>query len=257
MVKLRSLIMSEMNEEMPLMDHLKEFRFYLFLSIAALTVASVVCFHFYDRIFALFFTPFGSLQENLGDLLFINYIHEGFLIKLKLSVIAGAVFSLPVHILGLVSFIFPGLTGKEQKIIGFCLVVSFVLSGLGFFYGYFYIIPISIQFFTGKGFMPEGVGMLLNLEKNVFYIIRFLLGAVLLFQIPIILEVLLILKIISRKKLFRASRYIILLTFLVSALFTPPDFVSQVAVALPLIVLYFLALLIAFIFRFGKEDYDV
>lgn len=249
--------MSNADYDMPLIEHLKEFRFWLIVSLAALFLASGFCFSLYDKIFNLFIEPFSTIEESLDNRLFINYVHEGFLIKLKLSLIAGTVLSLPVHLYGIVRFIFPGLTKKERKIIGFCLFVSIILSGFGFIYGYFYIVPISIQFLTGSGFIPEGVGMLLSFEKNIFYIIRFLLGAIAIFQLPIILEILLIMNLISRKKLLKASKFVILFTFVLSALFTPPDFVSQIAVAVPLMILYFLALLIAYIFRFGKGADDV
>lgn len=248
--------MSDTHNEMSLIEHLKEFRFWLIISLAAIVIASGFCFTIYDKLFNFFIEPFSSMEISLNDKLYINYVHEGFLIKLKLSILAGVVLSLPIHFFGIVRFVFPGLTRKERRIIGVCLLGSVILSSFGFIYGYFYIVPISIKFLTGSGFVPEGVGMLLSFEKNIFYIVRFLLGAIAIFQLPIILEVLLILNLISRVKLLKASRFVILITFLLSALFTPPDFISQIAVAVPLIILYFLVLLIAYIFKFGKgADY--
>ncbi len=244
--------MGKNRDEMSLMEHIRELRVRLLVSLAAVLTGAIVCFSFYDNLFSFFFEPFSVLEETLGEMLFVNYIYEGFLIKMKLSLIAGTVLSSPVHLYNLLAFIFPGLSVKERWTIGLCLIAAVVLSFLGFFYGYFYIVPISIRFLTGSGFIPEGVGMLLSFDKNIFYVLRFLLGGVLIFQLPIVMEVLLILNLVSRKQLLNASRFVILGTFIISALFTPPDFVSQIAIAVPLIVLYFAALLTAFIFRFGK-----
>ena len=244
--------MNEKNQGMSLVEHLNELRRYLMVSAIAVLLCSGLCFALYDRFFYIFYKPFSALQDRTGEQLFINYIYEGFLIKLKLSIIAGIVVSFPVHAYSLLRFIFPGLTTKEKRILGISLASSFLLAGGGFYYGYFYIIPLSIDFLTGTRFIPEGVGMLLSFDRNILYVLQFLAIAVLLFQLPIILEILMVLNIVSRKALFQASRYIILVTFLIAALFTPPDFVSQIAVAVPLIFLFYLTLLVAKIAGFGK-----
>ena len=95
--------------------------------------------------------------------------------------------------------------------------------------------------------------MLLNYGQNIFYIFQYLLVSLVLFQLPILLEILLIVNIIKRKTLLKASRYMIVFIFILAAILTPPDFMSQVTLALPLIVLYFLTIFIAKIFKFGEE----
>lgn len=249
--------MNDSSGAMSLFDHIKELRQRIFVSLFFFAAATAACLYLYDSIFAFFFRPFEALEEVLGQMLFISYVYEGFLMKIKLSMIAGLVLSSPVHIFNILAFIFPALTRKERITIAICLIFAVALSFFGFMYGYIYIVPLSISFLTGSGFIPEGVGMLLNFDKNIFYVLRFLMGGILLFQTPIVLEVLLIMDLVSRKKLLKASRFVILGTFVVSALFTPPDFISQTAIALPLILLYFIALLVAYIFKFGKGEFDV
>ena len=95
---------------------------------------------------------------------------------------------------------------------------------------------------------------MLNYQKNVIYIFRFILIIMLSFQFPILLEALLVLNVVSRKALFKASRVVIILVFVLSALITPPDFISQCIISMPLIFLYFCALFIAKIFHFGEGD---
>ena len=244
--------MGKVEDTMSLLEHISELRKRIFVSLIALVLVSIGCFYFYDVFFAFFFEPFSVLEEVMGEMLFISHIYEGFLTKIKLSLIVGVVVSSPIHLYNVFAFIFPGLTRKERYTIGICLIAAVILSAFGFIYGYAYIVPISIRFLTGSGFIPEGVGMLLNFDKNIFYVLRFLLGGVLLFQSPIIIEVLLIMNLVSRKQLLKASRFVIMGTFLVAALFTPPDFISQIAIAVPLVLLYFVALFIAFIFKFGN-----
>ena len=94
--------------------------------------------------------------------------------------------------------------------------------------------------------------MLLNYNRNIFYILQFIFIALVLFQTPIVLELLLVANVLKRKTLLRFSRYIVVGIFALSALLTPPDFISQVSLAAPLIVLYFLTILIAKIFKFGE-----
>ena len=124
---------------------------------------------------------------------------------------------------------------------------------LSAYYAYYQIIPISIAFLTNTGFIPERVGLLLNYQKNIFYVFRFMLVTLILFQLPIILEVLMVVSLVKRRTLMRTSRFFVVGIFVLSALMTPPDFISQVSVALPLILLFFLTILIAKIFHFGEQ----
>ena len=237
----------------PFLDHLRELRTRLLVSVIAIGVTSVVSFIFYNQIITFLFTPFELFERTeTGEILFVNTIFEGFITKVKVALLAGAVFSMPVHFYNLVSFVFPGLTAKERKVIIFSLCASFILVGFSAYYSYYKVIPISVQFLTSSGFIPKDVGFILNFGKNIFYIFRFLLVTLILFQLPIVLEVLLVMGLVKRKTLLRASRYIIVLIFVLSATLTPPDFISQVSLALPLIVLYFLTILIARLFRFGE-----
>lgn len=246
--------MASQENEQPLIEHLSELRTRLLISIIAIIIGSSVSFFFYDQIFAFFSKPFEALGQVQSDMLYVNHIYEGFLIKLKLSIIAGIALSLPVHLFGIIRFVFPALTKKEKIVIAVSLLAAALLSVLGFTYGYRYILPLSISFLTSSGFIPDGVGMLLSFDKNIFYGLQLLLGAIIIFQLPIILEILMVMNLLSRKQVLKSSRFVILGTFILSALFTPPDIISQIAVALPLIVLYFIALLIAYIFKFGNGE---
>jgi sec-independent protein translocase protein TatC len=242
--------------EMTFLDHLRELRKRIIVSMIAILCAAIVSYIFFDYIVTFLFNPFKEIDalSRREDILFINTIFEGFLVRLKVAILSGVVFSLPVHVFNIIKFVLPGLTKKEKKIILISLIVSFCLIVFSFYYGYFNVIPISIKFLSSSGFIPSDVGLLLNYGKNIFVIFQFLMITVILFQLPIILEILMIMNVLSRRALLRASRFIVIGIFVLSAIVTPPDFVSQISIALPLVGLFFLTILIARIFNFGKEQ---
>ena len=238
---------------MPFTEHLRELRVRLIVSLTAATCFAAAAFALYRPIVSFLFVPFESVEGIGESALFIQTIFEGFLAKVKLSFLIGIIISSPVHLYNVIRFVFPGLITKEKKIISVGLIVSFLLIAGGFYYGYYQIIPLSVRFLTGSGFVPDGVGMLLNYQKNIFYILQFILAFVVAFQTPVMLEMLLAMGAVNRKALLKASRYIVVGIFVFAAVITPPDIVSQASVALPLIVLYFLTIFVARIFRFGES----
>lgn len=239
---------------MTVLDHLTELRKRIIVSLIGVLVGSVVGFLVFDYTIQLLFEPFSRIDSfNTEKELFVHTLFEGFLTKIKISVLTGIILSFPVHLYNLIRFIFPGLKDREKKIVIIGLIVSFILIIFSFYYSYYRIIPLSVRFLTGEEFIPVKVGMLLNYSRNIFYILQFILATLILFQTPILLEILLIMNIVSRKAVLRASRYIVVGIFILSAIITPPDFISQVTLSAPLIGLFFLTILVARIFRFGEE----
>ena len=242
------------DSSMPFIEHIRELRKSLIVSLLSILVASVLAFIFYDHIISLLFRPFRFVYMDPGtEVLYVNTLLEGFLTKLKVVLLTGFLVSLPIHVYNLVRFVFPGLTGRERKIVSIVLASSFVLIAASAYYGFYKIIPISIRFLTTAGFIPDRVGMLLSFGKNIFYIFNFLLGTIVLFQFPLILEILMVMNVVKRRTLVRSSRFVIVGMFVLAAALTPPDFISQVSLALPMMLLYGLSLLIAKVFRFGEE----
>jgi sec-independent protein translocase protein TatC len=241
--------------EMSFLEHIRELRKRLIVSIIAWIVCSIISYLFFDIIISVLYKPFETIHSSFNDSnLYVTSLFEGFLIRFKISLISGIIVSLPVHLYNSIKFIFPGLKKKEKKVIVISLLSSFLLIGASIYYTYFQIIPFSIEFLMGNNFIPRNTGILLNYGENIFYIFQFLLVSLLLFQVPILLELLMIMNLVQRKTLFRASRVVIVLILVLAAFLTPPDVGTQVAIALPLIVLYFLTILIAKIFRFGEGD---
>ncbi len=246
---------ADLLETQPVLTHIKELRTVFIVSTIALIIGSCISLYFFDPIIDFLYQPFSTMEGlETSDTLFVNFLFEGFVTKLKISVMAGLTLAAPVIIFMLVRFTLPALRRKEKNVLFGALFCGSALVLVGFYYGYYYILPLTVKFFTSSGFLPANVGFMLNYQKNVIYIFRFILMIMLSFQFPILLEVLLVLNVFSRKALFRASRYVIVLVFIVSAIITPPDFVSQCIISLPLIVLYFCAIFIAKVFHFGEGE---
>ncbi|MCY4485287.1 MAG: twin-arginine translocase subunit TatC [Spirochaetaceae bacterium] len=251
--------MAPVRGTMPFLQHAAELRRRLIISLLAALGGAIVCYSFYEPVLAVLLRPLDAVPdvaaaEGGGEAyLFINTIFEGFLVRVKVALIAGVVLSLPVHFYNVVRFIFPGLTLRERRAISGALAASFVLLLLGFFYSYYSVIPLSVRFLVSSGFTPPGVGLLLNFGRNVFFVFQFLLVFLVVFQIPILLVVLMMTGVVTRRALLRASRYAVVAIVALAAVVTPPDVVSQVSLAVPMVGMFFLSILVAKLFGFGAE----
>jgi len=244
--------MSSKNKEMPIIGHIRELRNIILTSALALVIACVVSYIFANQIIEIFTKPFSGIDSLVDKTLVVSSVAEGFVSQLRITVIAGLILSMPVHIFGIVRFIFPGLTTREKRITMSFLIVSLVLIIIGAYFVYFWLIPIAIDFLTRPYFVPASVGFLLNYQSNIFYVLTFILWAVIALQAPLIMEILMVMNILKRRQVWKATRYIIVSIFVLAAIVTPPDVASQIGIAMPLIVFYFLAILIAKIFKFGE-----
>jgi len=160
--------------------------------------------------------------------------------------------SMPVHIFGIIRFVFPALKAREKRIVILFLVFSLILIIAGTLMVYFKLVPLAIGFLTNPFFVPVSVGFLLNYESNIFYLLSFMLWSVLALQIPLIIEILMAMNVLKRRQVWKATRFIIVGCFILAAIVTPPDIASQAGVAVPLVCFHFLSILIAKIFKFGE-----
>jgi sec-independent protein translocase protein TatC len=240
---------------MDIIKQIKDLRKKVFISIAGFLLGAVLAYIFYNQILKLLLNPISAIIEPDNKYLFITTIYEGFLAKLKISIIFGLIASLPVHLYNIITFIFPGLKAREKKILITATFASLFLIVFALYFTYIIILPISIEFLTNQQFIPQNTGLLLSFRKNVFHILYFLLYSTLIFQTPVLIEILLYLNLIKRKNLFKHSRYIIIFIFVISAIVTPPDIISQILLSIPLISLFFLTILIAKIFNWGNKEW--
>ena len=238
---------------MTFFEHLNTLRKHLWVSVILFLIGFGLSIYFYDIIIEALTVPLEAAAEQTGSQLYLTTVYEGFLARIKISLISGLVITLPFHIINLLTFIFPALTIKEKRITTVTLVCGFILILLSLYYGYKFLIPFSIRFLTGSSFMIKDTSFLLGFTTNAFYLIQFFAAVIVVFQLPLILILLIILKIISVRTAFTNGRYVVVASFILSAVLTPPDIVSQIMTALPLILLYYLALATAKVFRLGED----
>jgi sec-independent protein translocase protein TatC len=229
-------------------DHIRELRKRLMKSLVVVFVGFVIAYFFYDAFIDWMLVPF----EKAGQAhLVVTSVFEGFVAKMKFCALAGFVMTLPFHLYQLLRFVFPGLSEKERRVVLAATVSGGILALISLVLSYAWLIPFTLSTMTGNDFVPLKVGVMLHFEQNLFYIINMMLYGMLAFQFPIILEVLLFFGWVTRRKLLAASRYVLVGIFVVAAIVTPPDVISQCSVAIPLMALYFLAILVAKIFGWG------
>lgn len=223
----------------------------------AVTIGCIVAFFFFDDIMSIFLKPFQAIDTlssgATAPTLFVNSLFEGFAMRMHFSMIFGLVFAFPVIVYQILRFILPGLKSREKKLILWSIVSALILAILGVVFVYYFLLPYSINMLTSSEFIPKNVGLLLNYQENVFYVFNILLGAMVIFQFPILLMVLMFLNITTRKTLLKLGRYIIIIIFIVAAIVTPPDIVSQIGVALPMVILFYGTILLAKILNIGNS----
>ncbi len=236
----------EIDIEKPFLTHIAELRYRLISSIIAVFFAFIIGFSFYNHIIDFLICPF-------GEDLYITQIEHGFSTKIRLSAYIGLILSLPVHIYNIIMFILPAMTPNERRILLFFLLGSLVLVIAGSYMAYVQILPLSIEFLKSSSFVPANVKTWLDFRESMYFVFQLVLAFSVLFQLPLVLLSLMIMNVISRAALLKSSRYFIILIFIISAIITPPDIVSQIGLSLPLILLFYLTVFIAKLCKFGDE----
>lgn len=225
----------------PLLDHLIELRRRLLWSFAALAVAFGACLYFAKPIFAFLVQPL--LKAGQGRIIYTD-VFEAFFVNVKVAFFAAIMVAFPVLATQLWKFVAPGLYRNEKQALLPFLLMTPLLFGTGAALAYYVAMPIALHFllsFQGDvgGVQQEalpGVGNYLG------FVTKFMFGFGVAFLTPVLLMLMERAGIVTRQQLVRGRRYAIVIAFVVAAVLTPPDIVSQLLLAIPLILLYELAL---------------
>ncbi len=238
------------DSRMSLTEHLRELRDRLAKALIALTIATVVCFVFEPRIFDILKEPYCALPAKSraggGECqLFFFGILDAFMIRLKISMIAGAVVSAPIWLFQLWSFITPGLHRNERR-----WSLAFVGASLGLFTfgGYLAYLTLSKGLQLLLGFGGDGLVSLLDVNKYLSYVIAMLLVFGLSFELPLLVGMLNLAGMVSTDKLRSWRRPEIFLVFVFAAVVTPSqDPFTMIALGLPMCLLYEVVLIIGWL----------
>lgn len=224
---------------MSLTDHLIELRGRVIKIVGIIFVAFFVCYNFGAQIQAFLLRPLNQAMGTEGKVVFIGLLDK-VLTQFQLSFWSAIIVSSPLWFTQIWGFIKPGLYDKEIKIIRPFLLVGLILFWLGVCFGYFIVFPFTFK--TILQFGVQGIEATINLKDYIVLASKVLVFLGILFQLPNILLILGFIGIIDSKKLANARRYVITGFAVVSALMTPPDPITMMALWVPMVCLYELGL---------------
>jgi len=228
------------SSEMPFLDHLEEFRWRLIKSIGAIVVFAIAAFIFSDYLFNALWYPLHRAAPELN----IHYfkVTEGFTTRLKLSIVGGAIAASPIVFYQVWRFILPGLYQREVKVVVPIVMFSTVFFFLGGIFCYFVLLPYGLKFFYTQA--PEGVKPTLMMGDYLNFILALILSFGVVFQLPVVSFFFGKIGLISSKTLASGRRYALIAIAVLAAIITPPDFISQLFIGIPLYILYEISIII-------------
>jgi sec-independent protein translocase protein TatC len=226
---------------MPLLDHLIELRRRLLWSVAALAAAFFGCLYFARDIFGFLVQPL--LQAGQGKIIYTD-VFEAFFVEIKVAFFAAMMVAFPVIATQIWRFVAPGLYANEKRAFLPFLVMTPVLFSAGAALAYFVAMPVALKFLLGYAGDVGGITQeaLPGVGNYLGFVTKFLFGFGVGFLLPVLLMLLERAGIVTLRQLREGRRYAIVGAFAVAAVLTPPDIISQLLLAVPLCLLYELAL---------------
>ncbi|MBN1799225.1 MAG: twin-arginine translocase subunit TatC [Spirochaetales bacterium] len=232
-------------QTMPFWDHVYELRRRLLIVVASVVICSVFSFFYYPRLFTY-------ISEVIKDELLVTEVTEGFFAIVSVSITMGIFLSLPVLLFETTLFIFPALKSKEKKIIVAFMASSFLLFFGGLLFAYQLVLPIALLFLKSDIFFPANITRLISYHKFITFFFQFLIAFGICFEFPIVVLMLLKFNVLTIRTLLKHVKHFTIVIFIIAAVITPPDVVSQVLLAVPMLGLYLLAVGVAKLLGWGK-----
>ncbi len=237
-------------EGMGFLDHLEELRSVLIHSIIAGLLAAVLCWFWSGRILDVLIAPIADQG------VYFTAPNEAFLTRLKIAGMVGIFVVLPFILFRVYAFVMPGLYRSERRVIAPLLASSTILFYAGIAFSFLVVIPQVIAFLLSFG--TETMEPLIGVGNYFGFVSRMCLAFGLVFQLPLLVLGLSWFGILNPRMLLRTWRVAVIIIFTVGAILTPPDIISQVMMAVPVLILYFGSVLVSLVVtrkrRRGKED---
>ncbi len=216
---------------MSLTAHLEELRSRIIKSLLAIVAGSCISYFFLDEITNFLTAPVGKLYYMQPGEAFFTY--------LKIDIVAGFLIALPIIFFHVWKFFLPALTQSERSVLGILVPASVILFFAGLAFSFFLILPIALKFFMG--FSTENLQTMFSFQNYFDFVIMFLLPFGFVFELPLVVIVLAQLGFLTSEFLGKYRHLIFFASFIIGAIITPPDVISQISLAIPIVLLYEIA----------------
>ena len=230
-------------------SHFIELRSRLKKSIVFILIIFIVSYTFADHIYNFLVEPYANAvkDDEISRRLIFTALHETFITYLKVAFFAAIFFGSPILLIQIYKFIAPGLYKNEKKAILPYLISTPILFLLGGLLVYYLVMPLAIKFFLSFESTGSSTTLPIQLEAKVneylSLIMRLIFAFGVSFQLPILLNLLARTGVVNSNYLKKTRRYVIVIIFSVAAILTPPDPITQIGLAIPLLLLYELSII--------------
>jgi len=222
--------------------HLIELRTRLIHSAIALLLVFICLFPWASDLYALMAQPMLAKLPKGGQMIATD-VTTPFFVPLKVALMAAFLISLPYILYQIWRFVAPGLYAHEKRMVWPLIIVSTALFFCGMAFAYFVVFPVVFGFITASA--PQGVAVMTDIDKYLSFVLAMFMAFGITFQVPIAVVVLVRMGFVTVEKLREARPYVVVGAFVVGAIFTPPDVVSQLMLAIPLWLLYETGIMVA------------
>lgn len=242
-------------EKQPFTSHLEELRSRLIKAFIAVGIGFLLSYLFKEKIFEILTMPLIQVMRP-GDHLIYTNLPEAFFTFLKAAFISGLMLASPVILYQFWMFVAPGLYHREKRLMLPVLLLSTLFFVGGALFGYFIVFPVGFKFFLS--FASDTIRPMPSMKEYLGFSSKLLLAFGLTFEMPLVITFMARLGIVSVDLLKKYRKYAILLFFIAGAILTPPDVVTQIFMALPMIFLYEISIVGARIFgrKKAREDQE-
>ena len=224
------------------MSHLVELRDRLLRCVIALVLVFICLFPWARDLYSLLAKPLLASLPAGGQLI-ATEVTAPFFVPIKVTLMAALVIALPYLLYQIWAFVAPGLYAHEKKLVMPLVATSTLLFLCGMAFAYFLVFPIVFHFIISVA--PEGVAVMTDIGKYLDFVLTLFVAFGVTFEVPVAVVILVRMGMVSVAKLREIRPYVIVGAFVIGAIFTPPDVVSQVMLAVPLWVLYELGIFVA------------
>ncbi|HUW29204.1 MAG TPA: twin-arginine translocase subunit TatC [Sulfuriferula sp.] len=247
--------MSTPDPQETFISHLIELRDRLLRSVIAVIVIFLGLFHWANDLYTLLARPLLHALPKGGQLI-ATEVTAPFFVPIKVTMMAAFLIALPYVLYQIWAFIAPGLYSHEKRLGVPLIIASVVLFFCGMSFAYFMVFPVVFGFITGVA--PVGVAVMTDISKYLDFVLTMFMAFGITFEVPVVVVLLVKIGWVSVAKLREIRPYVVVGAFVIGAIFTPPDVVSQSMLAVPLWLLYELGIIVAsFISRPKPRDSEI